>query len=84
MKDIMIIHDIVGMKVRHGSPGYETSEVISSVSMDAESIVTLEFESDAFTSMTFDELKVFYAVGLVEYTRAQGFKAFECLIAEKI
>jgi len=76
-----IVKDLIGKKVRHGSPGYELPEVISGIVMHTGDMITLEFESGCFTRMTLGQLRTFCTWGSIEYVRAQS-DLLECIISE--
>lgn len=78
-----VVKDLIGKKVRHGSPGYELPEVISGIVMHTGDMITLEFESGCFTRMTLGQLRTFCTWGSIEYVRALS-DAFECLISEDV
>jgi hypothetical protein len=59
---------IIGMKVTHGSPGYEEPEVIKDVTQQAGSgRVKVSFESGFVTNMSEYELDVFLDEGEIHY-----------------
>lgn len=67
------IDDIIGRKVKTGSPGYENLEWVENIRTsdawpDGERIL-IEFESGYTTNMSPQTLKIFLAEGEVEYTR---------------
>lgn len=71
-----------GHEVLHGSPGYETKEVIKSIRTDRikKSFITLEFLSGVFTYITKEDFDKFLENGDVQFKRAAGFTAYESLI----
>ena len=52
----MIITEIVGKKVMHGSPGYENQETIKQITITKDT-VEIEFESGAFATMSAAEFE---------------------------
>ena len=66
MNTLPSITALVGMKVRHGSPGYENKEVIADVTWNGSRAI-VEFESGSLTNMTETELDVFMDHGEVSY-----------------
>ena len=61
---------LIGVKVRHGSPGYENEETIASIYAEPKRSddVTVEFESGFFTRMAIAEYGEFIKNGKVSYT----------------
>lgn len=70
---------LIGYKVLHGSPGYPTEEIIKSVRTDRtkKDFITLEFESGAFTCISFPDFDKFLEDGKVYFQRAAGTLGFE-------
>ena len=67
-KTIPSLASMVGLKVEHGSPGYEEPEVIKDVTFNnANDRVKIFFESGFVTNMTEYELDVFMDDGEVHY-----------------
>jgi len=66
------IDNLVGLKVKTGSPGYEQPETICKVSLTdvygSERFV-IWFESGAFTNMSEADMDLFLDEGEVHYTR---------------
>ena len=60
-----------GARVWHGSPSYETPEVISAIIEHRENI-EIEFESGAFTHLGHSEIKKLARDGHVEFARLGG------------
>ena len=59
---------IIGMKVTHGSPGYEEPEVIEDVTFQtASGRVKVSFESGFVTNMTQPEFEQFLHEGNIRY-----------------
>ena len=59
-----------GLKVKHGSPSYETPETISST-MDHGGFVEIIFDSGAFTRIKHEDLRHFIRNGWTDYHRAK-------------
>lgn len=76
-----VVKDLIGKKVRHGSPGYELPEVISGIVMHTGDMITLEFESGCFTRMTLEQLRTLCVFRSLDYIRAQS-NVFEAIIFE--
>jgi hypothetical protein len=73
MKTALNINDLIGRKVKTGSPGYENLETIQSVEdvsdwLDGERFL-VEFESGCFTNISKPNLNVLLEKGEVAYTR---------------
>jgi len=62
---------LTGARVAHGSPGYENAETIAKIYGDPNNgeRVTIEFESDFFTSMSMESFAEFIKNGKVFYTQ---------------
>jgi hypothetical protein len=62
---------LIGSRVTHGSPGYENAETIAKIYGDPNNgeRVTIEFESDFFTSMNMESFAEFIKNGKVFYTQ---------------
>ena len=59
---------MIGLKVYHGSPGYEIPEVIADVLPDEnDNRMKVVFESGCFTNMSSEELEHFMDEGSVSY-----------------
>jgi hypothetical protein len=68
MKTIPSLVNIIGLKVYHGSPGYETIEVIADVLPDEnDNRVKVIFESHYNANMSNEELERFMDEGSVSY-----------------
>lgn len=62
---------LIGSRITHGSPGYKNAETIARIYGDPNNgeRVTIEFESDFFTSMSMDDYAEFIKNGKVVYNR---------------
>lgn len=68
IKTIPSLASMIGLKVEHGSPGYEEPEVIKDVIFNnAHGRVKVFFESGFVTNMTEAELEKFLDEGEVHY-----------------
>lgn len=73
MQTIPSIANLVGLKVKHGSPGYEELEVIDDVAFfQATGRAHVIFESGFQTNMTEAELGTFMLEGEVSYLQRFG------------
>ena len=66
------IDNLVGLKVKTGSPGYENLETICEVSLTdvySSDRFVICFESGAFTNMSETDMDLFLDEGEVHYTR---------------
>jgi len=66
MKTIPSTTSLIGLKVYHGSPGYENEEVIEDMVWKKDR-ASIEFESGCTTNMTETELDIFMEHGEVMY-----------------
>ena len=67
MQTIPTLASLVGLKVKHGSPGYEELEVIKDVTFNNR--VKVHFESGFVTNMTEADFDKFMEEGEVQYTQ---------------
>lgn len=67
MQTIPTLASLVGLKVKHGSPGYEEHEVIKDVTFVKR--VKVFFESGFVTNMTEADFDTFMEEGEVQYTQ---------------
>lgn len=65
MQTLPTLASLVGLKVKHGSPGYEELEVIHDVNFGNR--VRISFESGFATNMTEADLEIFMEEGEVQY-----------------
>ena len=67
MKAIPTLASLVGLKVKHGSPGHEEHDVIKDVTFVKR--VKVFFESGFVTNMTEADFDIFMEEGEVHYTQ---------------
>ena len=67
MQTIPTLASLIGLKVKHGSPGYEELEVIRDV--DFGNRVRISFESGFVTNMSVTAFDTFMEEGEVRYTQ---------------
>jgi hypothetical protein len=73
MNTITTRKSLIGASVLHGSPGYQTPEVIESITpTDSVGIYEVQFESGVFTHLSGDELYDLQDDGEVHYTDRNG------------
>jgi hypothetical protein len=75
--DLFIVR--AGTRVKHGSPYYETSEVIESIKEEPD-YVKIQFESGKFTYIPTKDFSILKEYGEVGYMRARGFTAHESIL----
>ena len=56
-------------QVVHGSPGYETKEVITSIKAEGINMITINFESGFFTKLSKEDFDTFIDSAKVTYYR---------------
>lgn len=74
----MKYEQLIGIKVLHGSPGYENEEIITRI-ISKDDHIKVEFESGFFTLMKYNELDSFIEYGSRDYIRYNS-TAFESMI----
>ena len=69
MKTIPHLTNLIGLKVKHGSPGYEELDAIKDADFNSSNRVRLFLESGFVTNMTEEELDKFMEEGEIHYSQ---------------